>query len=44
MATRKGIHISRSYVVHHKLYTFFMYVLCILKNGKARQNRILYWF
>ena len=25
MATRKGIHISRNYVVHHKLYAFFIY-------------------
>ena len=32
MATRKGIHISGNYVVHHKLYAFFTYVLCILKK------------
>ena len=34
MATRKGINISGTYVVHHKLYDFFIYiyVLCILKN------------
>ena len=33
MATRKGINISGTYyVVHHKLYAFFIYVLCILKN------------
>ena len=32
MITRKGIHISENYVVYHKLYAFFVYVLCILKN------------
>ena len=32
MTTRKGINISGIYVVNHKLYAFFMYVLCILKK------------
>ena len=32
MATRKGINISGTYVVHHELYVFFIYVLRILKN------------
>ena len=32
MATRKGINISGTYVVHLKLYAFFIYVLCFLKN------------
>ena len=32
MATRNGINISGTYVVHHKLHAFFIYVLCILKN------------
>ena len=32
MATRKSINISGNYVVHHKIYSFFMYVLCILKK------------
>ena len=31
MATRKGIIISGSYVVHHELYAFFIDVLCMLK-------------
>ena len=44
MATRKGINISGIYVVHHKWYAFFIHELCILKNGKVGQNRILYWF
>ena len=45
MATRKGIHISGNYVVHHKLYAFFIYyALCILNNCKVGQNRILYCF
>ena len=32
MATTKGINISENYVVHHKLYALFIYVLYILKN------------
>ena len=32
MATRKGINISGTYVVHHELYAFFIYILCILKS------------
>ena len=32
MANIKGIHISGTYVVHHKLYVFFIYVLCVVKN------------
>ena len=32
MATRKGINTSGNYVVHHKLYAFFIYVLCFLKK------------
>ena len=31
MATRKGINISGAYVVHHKLYAFFIYVIYSLK-------------
>ena len=31
MVTRKGINISGTYVVHHKFYGYFIYVLCILK-------------
>ena len=41
---QKGIHIYGIYVVHHKLYAFFIYVLCIFKNWKVGQNRILYCF
>ena len=44
MTTRKVINISGSYVVHHELYAFFIYVLCVLKNGKVGQSRILYCF
>ena len=32
MAIRMNINISRNYVVHHKLYAFFIYIFCILKN------------
>ena len=32
MATREGIHISGIYVVHLKLYAYFIYILCIKKN------------
>ena len=32
MTTRKSINISGNYIVHHKLYAFFIYVLCILKR------------
>ena len=32
MATRKGINISVDYIIHHKLYAFFIYVLCIQNN------------
>ena len=32
MATRKSINISGNYVLHHKLYAFFIYVLCVLKK------------
>ena len=32
MATRKSINISGNYVVDHKLYAFFVYVLFIMKN------------
>ena len=32
MATKKGIHVFGNYVVHHRLYAFFIYVLCILKK------------
>ena len=32
MATKKGIHISGNYVIHHKLNAFFIYVLCIKKQ------------
>ena len=32
MATRKDINISGNYVVHHKLYAFFIYILCIIKS------------
>ena len=41
MATRKGIHISGTYVEHHKSYAFFIYVPRILKKRKTRQIRIL---
>ena len=34
MTTRNGINVSGTYVVHHKFYTFFMYVFCILKNER----------
>ena len=44
MATRKGIDISGTYVVHHKLYAFFIYILCILNNRKVVQNRNLCCF
>ena len=37
MATRKGIRNSRNYVVHPRLYAFFIYVLCILKNRNFGQ-------
>ena len=42
METRKGIHISGNYIVHHKLYAFFIAVLSILKKCRAGQNRITY--
>ena len=32
MATKKGIHISGNYAVHHELYAFFIYVFCIPKK------------
>ena len=32
MATRKGMNISGNHVVHHKVYAFFIYVLCIIKK------------
>ena len=32
MTTRKGIHISETYVVLHKLYACFISELCILKS------------
>ena len=38
---RKNIHISGTHVVHHKLYAFFMYVLCILKI--ERTERIVFY-
>ena len=41
MTTRKGIHISGNYVVHRKLYAFFIHVLCILKNESS--NRIVFY-
>ena len=41
MATRKGIHISGNYVVHHELYSFFIYVLCILKT--ERSDKIVFY-
>ena len=31
MATRKGMDISGTYAVPHKLYAFFISVLCIFK-------------
>ena len=36
MATRKGIHISGNYVVHHKVYAFFKSVFFILKSCKVQ--------
>ena len=41
MANRKGIHISGNHAVHHKLYAFFTYVLCILKI--ERTDRIVFY-
>ena len=41
MATKKDINISWTYVVHHKLYAFFIYVLCILKI--ERSGRIVFY-
>ena len=32
METRKGINISGNYAAPHKLYAFFIYVLCIFFN------------
>ena len=34
MATRKGIlvHIFGNYIVRHKLYAFFIHILCIIIN------------
>ena len=39
MATRNCINISRHYVVSINDICLFIYVLCILKNQKVRQNR-----
>ena len=36
MATRKGIHISGTYVVHHKLYVFFHICTFYSKKMKFR--------
>ena len=41
MATRKGINISGTYAVHHKLYAFFIWVLCVIKI--ERQGRIVFY-
>ena len=41
MANRKSIHISGKYFVHHKLYAFFIYVLCVLKN--ERLDKIVFY-
>ena len=35
MATGKGIHIFENYVVHHKFYTFIIYV-CTLYSKKLK--------
>ena len=32
METRKGTNISGNYVIYHKLYAFFIYVVCIFEN------------
>ena len=32
MATKKDINISGNYVAPHKLYAFFIIVLCIIKK------------
>ena len=39
MTARKGIHIFGAYVVNHKLYALFIYVLHILKH--ERSDRIV---
>ena len=44
MATRKGINVSGNYAAPHILNVLFICVLCILKNGKLGQNRILHSF
>ena len=44
MATRKGIHISGNYAAPHILHALLIYVLCIKKNRKVGQNRILHSF
>ena len=36
MATRKGIHIFGTYVVHHKLYAFFIYICKYSKKSNGR--------
>ena len=41
MATRKGINISGNYVVHHILYAFLIYVLCIKKI--ERSDKIVFY-
>ena len=44
MATRKGINISGTYVVHQTFYAFFIYQVCTLYSEKLKvgHNRILY--
>ena len=42
MATRKGINIFGNDATPHILHALFIYVLCILKNRKVGQNRILH--
>ena len=44
MVTRKGLNISGHYIVSIDDVCLFIYVLCILKNRKVEQNRILYCF
>ena len=42
MATRKGINISRIYVVHHKLYAFlYMYFVSKKLKGQTESYFIL---
>ena len=43
MATRKGINIFGTYVVHHNLYAFFTYNMYFESYKIERSNRIVFY-